>query len=214
MSKPPSSKHFSFLRSLAVAMATGVCLVWSTAALPLELPKTVRIIVPFSPGGSNDLFARAIGQRLARKFNVSVIVDNRPGAGGAIGSDMVARAEPDGATLLLTSVSFATNAAVQKNLTYDPLKSFVTVAILASGPMLVTVGSSTPYRTTAQYLEAARDPRNRVNYGSAGIGSIGHMGGELLNVMAGTKWNGPNTRRGKLAFVRPGYLSVNSVGAG
>jgi len=180
------SKHLSFLRSLAVATATGICLGGSPAALSVELPKTVRIIVPFSPGGSNDLFARAIGQRLSRKFNVSVIVDNRPGAGGAIGSDMVARSEPDGATLLLTSVSFATNAAVQRNLTYDPLKSFVTVAILASGPMLVTVGSSTPYRTTAQYLEAARDPKNRVNYGSAGIGSIGHMGGELLNVMAGT----------------------------
>ena len=151
------------------------------------LPKTVKIIVPFSPGGSNDLFARAIGQRLARKFDVTVIVDNKPGAGGAIGSEMVARADPDGSTLLVTSVSFATNAAVQKNLSYDPLKSFAPVALLARGPMLLTVASTTPYKTPAQYLAAARDPKSRINYGSAGIGSIGHMGGEMLNAMAGTQ---------------------------
>jgi tripartite-type tricarboxylate transporter receptor subunit TctC len=171
---------------IVVASAWG-CLGASPAALAQTMPKTVKIIVPFSPGGSNDLFARAIGQRLARKFDITVIVDNKPGAGGAIGSDMVARAEPDGSTLLLTSASFATNAAVQKNLAYDPLKSFAPVALLARGPMLLTVSSTTPYKTPAQYLEAARDPKSRINYGSAGVGSIGHMSGELLNVMAGTQ---------------------------
>lgn len=172
---------------IAAAVAWGSLVAAAPSASAQDLPKTVKIIVPFSPGGSNDLFARAIGQRLARKFNVNVIVDNKPGAGGAIGSDIVARSEPDGSTLLLTSVSFATNAAVQKNLTYDPMKSFETVALLASGPMLLTVGSGTPYKTTAEYVEAARDPKKAINYGSAGVGSIGHMGGELLNVMAGTQ---------------------------
>jgi len=187
MSQHSSALRSSVLRSLVVAAAASGCLGASLSAPAQELPKTVRIVVPFSPGGSNDLFARAIGQKLARKFNIAVIVDNRPGAGGAIGTEMVARAEPDGATLLLTSVSFATNAAVQKNLSYDPLKSFAPVALLARGPMLLTVGSTTPYKTTAQYLEAARDAKNQINYGSAGIGSIGHMGGELLNAMAGTQ---------------------------
>jgi tripartite-type tricarboxylate transporter receptor subunit TctC len=172
-----------------VAAAILACLWPATAALAqaATLPRTVKIVVPFSPGGSNDLFARALGQGIARKFDVTVVVDNKPGAGGTIGSDMVARAEPDGSTLLLTSVSFATNAAVQRNLPYDPLKSFAPVALVARGPMLLIVGNSTPYRTTAQYLEAARHPKSRINYGSAGLGSIGQMGGELLNAMAGTQ---------------------------
>jgi len=181
------SQHSLVLRSLVVAAAAWGCLGAAPPAVAQVLPKVVKIIVPFSPGGSNDLFARVIGQHLARKFNVTVIVDNRPGAGGAIGSEIVARAPPDGSTLLLTSVSFATNSAVQKNLTYDPLKSFAPVALLARGPMLLTVSNSTPYKTPAQYLEAARNSKNNINYGSAGIGSIGHMSGEMLNAMAGTQ---------------------------
>jgi tripartite-type tricarboxylate transporter receptor subunit TctC len=181
------SPHSLALRALVVVGAAGGCLGAPLPALAQTLPKIVRIVVPFSPGGSNDVFARAIGQRLMTKFNITVIVDNRPGAGGAVGSEMVARAEPDGATLLLTSVSFATNAAVQKNLGYDPLKSFAPVALLARGPMLLTVGKSTPYKTLAEYIAAARDPKSRISYGSAGIGSIGHMSGEMLNAMAGTQ---------------------------
>ena len=116
-----------------------------------------------------------------------MVVDNKPGAGGAIGSDIVARAEPDGGTLLLTSVSFGTNAAVQQKLPYDPLKSFAPVALLPRGPMLLMVGSDTPYKTTAEHVVRRVTPKKAINYGSAGVGSIGQMGAELLNSMAGTQ---------------------------
>ena len=159
----------------------------SHPAAAQDLPRTVKIVVPFSAGGSNDLFARALGQRIASKFNVTVVVDNKPGAGGSIGSDMVARAEPDGGTLLLTSVSFSTNAAVQPKLPYDPLKSFAPVALVSRGPMLLVVSSQTPIKTTAQLVAAAKDSKGRMNYGSAGIGSVGQMGSELFNAMAGTQ---------------------------
>jgi tripartite-type tricarboxylate transporter receptor subunit TctC len=168
------------------AACAALLAVAPTHAQPATLPKVVKIVVPFSPGGSNDLFARALGQKLATKLDITVIVDNKPGAGGSIGADAVARAEPDGATLLLTSVSFATNAAVQPKLPYDPIKSFAPVALVARGPMLLTVGNGTPFKTPAQYIDAAKDPKSRINYGSAGVGSIGQMGSELFNAMAGT----------------------------
>lgn len=173
-------------RALA-ALALATVLPWAAgSAAAQDLPKVVKIVVPFSPGGSNDVFARALGQRLATRLGVSVIVENKPGAAGAIGADAVARAEPDGGTLMLTSSTFSTNAAVQPKLPYDPLRSFAPVALLSRGPMLLTVGNHTPWRSTEQYLAAAKDPRSKISYASAGLGSIGQMGSELLNAMSGT----------------------------
>ncbi len=173
---------------VAATAAAAVALpVGAQAAPPSGLPRQITIVVPFSPGGSNDLFARALGQRLATKLEITVIVDNKPGAGGAIGSSLVARAEPDGSTLLLSSASFATNAAVQPKLPYDAIKSFTPIALISRGPMLLTVASSTPFKSTADYLAAARQPNNQLNYGSAGVGSIGQMGSELLHSMTGTQ---------------------------
>lgn len=168
------------LLAAAAALAPGAAL-----AQPVALPATVKIVVPFSPGGSNDLFARALGQRIASKFNVTVVVDNKPGAGGTIGADAVARAEPDGGTLLLTSTTFSTTAAAQAKLPFDPIKSFAPVALVSRGPMLLTVGGGTPYRTLEQYLAAARAPGARLTYASAGTASLGHMASELLNATAG-----------------------------
>jgi tripartite-type tricarboxylate transporter receptor subunit TctC len=153
------------------------------SAQDVRIPKLVKIVVPFSPGGSNDLFARALGQKLAVSLGTAVVVDNRPGAGGAVGAVAVSQAEPDGATLLLTSVSFVTNAAIQEKPAYDPVKSFTPVALLNRGPMLLIVGRDTPYTTTAQVVQAMRDNKD-MNYGSAGMGSIGQMATELLNSMA------------------------------
>ena len=154
-----------------------------TLAQDVRIPKLVKIVVPFSPGGSNDLFARALGQKLAASLGTAVVVDNRPGAGGAVGAVAVSQAEPDGATLLLTSVSFVTNAAIQEKPAYDPVKSFAPVALLNRGPMLLIVGRDTPYTTTTQVVQAMRDNKD-MNYGSAGMGSIGQMATELLNSMA------------------------------
>lgn len=155
----------------------------SALAQEVRIPKIIKIVVPFSPGGSNDLFARALGQKLSVSLNTPVLVDNRPGAGGAIGAIAVAQAEPDGGTLLLTSVSFVTNAAIQEKPAYDPVKSFAPVALLNRGPMLLIAGKETPYTTSEQVVQAMRTNKN-MNYGSAGVGSIGQMATELLNSMA------------------------------
>ncbi|QHJ00513.1 tripartite tricarboxylate transporter substrate binding protein [Xylophilus rhododendri] len=163
------------------------CLLGASALQAQEpaLPKLIKIVVPFSPGGSNDLFARALGQKLSVKLGVNFIVENKPGASGAIGAQSVATAEPDGATLLLNSVSFTTNAAVATKLPYDPIKSFAPVALLNRGPMLLIVGNATPYKTPADVLKAIRSPAKDINYGSAGLGSIGQMASELLNSSTG-----------------------------
>ncbi len=153
-------------------------------AQTVSFPKTMTIIVPFAPGASNDTFARVLAQQLGPKLGVTMIVDNKPGAGGSIGAGYVARAKPDGSTLLLTSSTFTGNAAVQKKLPYDPIKAFTPVAMLASGPMVVAVGSNTPYKSVAELLAAARAKKGEITYGSAGIGSINQMASELLNSMA------------------------------
>ncbi|WP_295857543.1 tripartite tricarboxylate transporter substrate binding protein [uncultured Xylophilus sp.] len=170
---------------IAALLAAALSPLASAHAQDAPLPKTIKIVVPFSPGGSNDLFARALGQKLASRWGVPVVVDNRPGAGGTIGAQAVANAEPDGGTLLLNSVSFTTNAAVQPRLPYDPIKSFAPVALLNRGPMLLIAGNATGYRSTADVLAAIRSPKKDVNYGSAGPGSIGQLAGELLNATTG-----------------------------
>lgn len=157
----------------------------STAA-PAALPKTITIVVPFGPGASNDAFARVIAQKLGPKIGSTVIVDNKPGAGSVIGSSFVSRAAPDGSVLLLTSSTFTTSAAVQKNLPYDPITGFAPVSLVATGPMLLTVGAQTPYKSVQDLIADGRANKGKINYASAGIGSINQMSAEMLNSMAKT----------------------------
>ncbi|WP_342050338.1 MULTISPECIES: tripartite tricarboxylate transporter substrate-binding protein [unclassified Cupriavidus] len=174
--------------SILAVLCTGL-LATASAAMAQEpvLPKTIRIVVPFSPGGSNDLFARALAQGLAGRTGSSVVVENRPGAGGAIGAQAVATGDPDGSTLLLNSLSFSTNAAIQPKLPYDPIKSFEPVAMLNRGPMLLVTAANTPYKSVKDVVEAFQgkggDKDKSINFGSAGPGSSGHLGGELLNAL-------------------------------
>lgn len=153
-------------------------------AAPVVLPKTITIVVPFGPGASNDSFARVIAQKLGPKIGSTVIVDNKPGAGSVIGSSFVSRAAPDGSVLLLTSSTFTTSAAVQKNLPYDPISGFTPVSLVATGPMLLTAGAQTPYKSAADLIADARANKGKINYASAGIGSINQMSAEMLNAMA------------------------------
>ena len=179
----------SVIRTLGAALATALVALppgQPARAQDAGLPKIIRIVVPFSTGGSNDVYARALGQKLASRLGVTFIIENKPGAGGAIGADIVARAEPDGGTLLLTSTSFATNAATKGNLPFDPIRSFSPVAIVAKGPMALIVGDKTPYRTVPDLVAATRDAKNNVNYSSAGVGSIGQLSVELFKSMSGT----------------------------
>ena len=142
--------------------------------------KTVTIVVPYPAGGSNDIFARELARRLSDDWRVPVIVDNRPGAGGSIGAAQVARAAPDGYTLCLLSSSFTTNAAVQPSLPYDPVNGFTPVAMVARGPMLLTVANDLPVHTTLELFAMARNHPGKLNYASSGVGSTNHFATELL----------------------------------
>lgn len=142
--------------------------------------KPVTIVVPYPPGGSNDVFARELGKKLSDAWKIPVIIDNRPGAGGNIGAGLVARAAPDGYTLCLLSSSFTTNAAVQKDLPFDPVNDFAPVAMVAKGPMLLTVSNQLPVKTTLELFALARKDPGKLNYGSSGLGSTNHFATELL----------------------------------
>jgi tripartite-type tricarboxylate transporter receptor subunit TctC len=141
----------------------------------------MRLVVPFPPGGSNDVIARAIAPQLAKRLGNNVIVENKAGAAGVIGSDAVAKAPRDGSHLLLTSSTFVTTAATQAKLPYDPIAGFVPVAMVAEGPLLVAVPASMPIKSSAELLAAARAKPGALNYGTAGVGSVAHLATELLN---------------------------------
>ena len=144
-------------------------------------PALVRLVVPFPPGGSNDVIARAMAPQLAKRLGTNVIVENKGGAAGVIGSDAVAKAPADGSYLLLTSSTFLTTAATQAKLPYDPIAAFVPVAMVAEGPLLVAVPAEKPIKTPAELVAAARARPGALNYGTAGVGSLAHLATELLN---------------------------------
>jgi tripartite-type tricarboxylate transporter receptor subunit TctC len=146
--------------------------------------RPVRVIVPFPPGGSNDAIARPLAEALARAFGQSFVVDNRGGAGSTIGTAEVARAPADGHTLLVTSSTFATSAAVQAT-PYDATRDLETAALLASAPLVMLAAPSFAPNTMAEAVAFIRANPGRVHYGSAGPGSIGHMAGALFALRAG-----------------------------
>lgn len=172
------------MRRFATGLA--VCLLAMLGVVPVThaqvaMPKSIRIVVPFSPGGSNDVIARAIAGPLAKRLDVPVIVENKAGAAGVIGADYVAKSPRDGSVLLLTSSSFLTAAATQAQLPYDPIAAFVPVAMVGRGPMLLVVSATTPYRTPSDVVAAARAKPAALNYGTAGVGSIAHLTTELFD---------------------------------
>lgn len=146
---------------------------------------TITIVVPYPPGGSNDVFARVIAKELGEALKTSVIVDNRPGASGTTGTALVARAAPDGYTLVAVSSSMTTNAAIQPHMPFDPVKNLAPVAMFAEGPMVVAVNNDLPVRTPKELVAAIRAKPGKYNYASSGIGSINQFGTELLKAEAG-----------------------------
>ena len=142
--------------------------------------RPVTIIVPYPPGGSNDVFARELGKKLSDAWKIPVVIDNRPGGGGSIGASLVARAKPDGYTFCLLSSSFTTNAAVQKDLPFDPVNDFTPIAMVAKGPMLLAVSNKLPVNSTLELFALARKDPGKLNYGSSGVGSTNHFATELL----------------------------------
>jgi len=166
---------------LAASLLAG-----AAAAQP-EVPKQIKIVVPFTAGASNDAIARVIAPQLAARFGNTVIVENRGGAAGAIGSEYVARSAKDGSVLLLTSSTFLTTAATQPHLPYDALKQFAPVAMIGQGPLVIAASAQTPYGSLKDLLDAARARPGALNYGSAGIGSLAHLATVMLDDAAGTR---------------------------
>ena len=146
--------------------------------------KPVRIIVPFAPGGSNDIIGRLIAQQLTEKLGRQVLVDNRPGAGGMLGTEVVVKSPPDGYTLLVVSAAYAYNPYIYK-LPYDQEKALAPVAMLGTGPSGLAVNPSLPAKTTKELVALAKAKPGQLNYASAGPGSFQHLSTELFKQMAG-----------------------------
>ena len=147
--------------------------------------KPVRLIVPFAPGGSTDVVARMVGQRLSVLWSQPVIVENRAGAGGNVGADVVAKASGDGYTLLMASGSVTINPALYKKMPFDTKKDLLPITNVAQGPMLVVVQDGSPHRTLKDLIAAAKAKPGAINFASAGVGSQVHLAGENFADAAG-----------------------------
>ena len=168
----------------AMAGASAALAFGGEAAAQASWPaRPVRLIVPFPPGGSNDVLARALAERLSPRLGQPVVIENRGGAGGAIGADAVAKSAPDGYTLMFISSSLTTNAATQP-LPYNPATDFTAVAHVASAPMIVAVGADFEAQTLQDLLRIARAQPNRLRFGGAGPGDTSFFAGELLKQAA------------------------------
>jgi tripartite-type tricarboxylate transporter receptor subunit TctC len=170
------------IRSLLAAFA--VCLAASAQAQGWP-SKPIRVIVPFTPGGSTDIVARQLGEKLSTALGQPVVIENKPGAGGTIGTDMVAKSAPDGYTLLVIPGAHTINASLYAGLPYDPVKDFEPVIQIAVVATMVVVNPSVPVKSIDELLKLAQAHPGTLNYGSAGTGTVTHMTGELFNLMSG-----------------------------
>ncbi len=178
-------KTCSLLVKIASLLPALTALALTAPVMAQDYPsKPVRLIIPFPPGGSNDVVGRMIAQQLSDRLGKQVVVDNRGGAGGVIGSEAAANALPDGYTLLVISIAHAVSPWLYK-LNYDPIKSFVPVSILASGTNVLVVHPDLPVHSVGELIALAKQKPGELNYASAGIGSFQHLGGELFKLLAG-----------------------------
>ena len=158
------------------------------ASLAQDYPrKPIRLITPAAQGGTTDLLARIFGQRLSEVFGQQVLVDNRASAAGVIAGEMTAQAAPDGYTLLLAYHQHTINAALNSKLPYHPVNDFTPITQLTSAGLMLVVNPKTPVNNLAEFIQWTRDFQGALNFGSAGIGSGGHLAGELYKLMAGVK---------------------------
>jgi tripartite-type tricarboxylate transporter receptor subunit TctC len=164
------------------ALATVLLACVASQALAQAYPnRPIRIVAPFPAGGLVDVLARAVGEEMAKTLGQPVIVENKPGAGGNIGADIVAKAEPDGYTLLMTSPGIQSiNEFLYKTMPFDPAKAFVPISLVADMSMVVVVHPKVGVKTLKELIEKARANPGKLNFGSAGIGTTGHLGQALL----------------------------------
>ncbi len=177
----------NLLAALGLSLAAGPLLAQQTA----YPTKPIRIVVPFTPGGSTDILARTIGQKLTEAWGQPVVIENVPGAGGSIGAEKVAKATPDGYTLLMGHIgTLAVTPSIYPKLPYDPVKSFAPVAWVANVPNVLVVHPSVPVKNVQELVAYARANPGKINYGSGGNGSAGHLAGEMFKGFEADQWYG------------------------
>jgi tripartite-type tricarboxylate transporter receptor subunit TctC len=174
------------------ALLRGLIAIAALAAAPawgqVYPAKPVKIVAPFAPGGLVDVLARAVAERLSAALGQPFVVENRPGAGGNIGADAVAKAEPDGYTLLMSSAGILTiNASLYEKMPFDPASAFAPITNVADMPMLLVVRADSPANTVAEFIALAKKEPGKLFFGSPGNGTTGHLGMELLQSAAGVK---------------------------
>jgi tripartite-type tricarboxylate transporter receptor subunit TctC len=163
-----------------------VALLFSAAASAQYPNKPLKLIVPFPPGGSTDILARALAQKLSEGLAQPVVIDNRPGAGGSIGSEAAAKAAPDGYTIMMGHLgTLAVNAAIYRHLPYDPVKSFAPVSLMAIVPSVLVVNNALPVSSAAELIAYAKKNPGKLAYGSAGSGSTSHLTTEYFKLATG-----------------------------
>jgi tripartite-type tricarboxylate transporter receptor subunit TctC len=171
------------------ALLAAMLVLTSAATSAQTYPsRQITLIVPFAAGGSNDVVGRAIGRKLSDAWGQPVVVENRPGAGGMIGSQAVAMAPPDGYTLLLISSTFTINPAIKKSMPFDTVKGFTPVAFIARSPLLLVSSNGLPVKSAKEMLDLARSKPGQISYASAGLGSINQIAAELIALSAGVKF--------------------------
>ena len=177
-----------FVKYLGVtAIGASVSPFQFSFASPTYPTRPVKIIVPLAPGGGSDAIGRLLAANLSEKFGQSFIVENRPAASGIVGTDAVAKAQPDGYTLLTVFSTHAMSAELFKKLPYDPIKDFVPVSLAVQSPLVLLINPSLPINNFKEFVAYAKANPNKLNYGSSGQGSAPHLMTEQLNVMAGIK---------------------------
>src|SRR5437868_6888870 len=167
-----------FLIAAAAGLALSGVAQAQTKKAPGAYPsRPIRLIVPFAPGGSNDIMARLVGQKFSGAFGQQVVVDNRAGASGIAGTEIAARSAPDGYTVLMMSLTFAVNPSLFRKLPYDTEKDLVPVTLVASAPLMLVVHPSVGAKSVSDLVNVARNSPGKLNFGSGGPGTTPHLAG-------------------------------------
>lgn len=176
--------HFSPLRRTLLGLAVAACLPASAAMAYPDKP--VTLIVPFPPGGTTDIAARAMGNAMQEHLGQTIVIENRPGAGGNLGMDVLSRAKPDGYTIAMGTIGTQSiNQFLYQDMPFDPAKDFDPIALVMTAPNVISVKADSPYKTLADVIEAAK--KQPLSYGTPGIGSSVHMSGALFEQLAGVE---------------------------
>lgn len=180
MSRPVLTR--SLLMLAATAVLTPVCTLLHAADYPT---RAIRMIVPFSAGGAADIIARLMGARLTESLGQSIVIDTRPGGGTVLGTEIVARAAPDGYTVGMLATSLALNTGLLSKIPYDSVKDFAPITLAVDTPLIIVVPAALPVKSLPDLIALAKTKPNRIAYGSSGQGTSGHLANELLSYRAG-----------------------------